>query len=344
MANIRIDLNHTPLAGEAIKFKAPCDAKDITGLTVYYVTDANEITSKEFTLTDANGGDIGVVDSIFSAGAIVKVILDTDANNAFVQNPDTNTYLERRFEGKANKDHTHTADSIKFENGDTIAKETEVKALVDRVEALEENGGGSGANIMIVNMTWHAEYGCMLCDKTTDEMLEATNNGITVIGLMKEQTHGAAIASHKYAACFLFYANVSMVQYWLGEYICEKEIDTIDGEERELWNYSPQPLGNTVVRLYDGVPQMDVYRISDIAMSGRSVVLEADGDIYTYVGGVYPYHFVRYDPEEGILYGCNVYDDHVEFFEKTVTSDPATRSWVKRYVSEQLGVIENGTY
>lgn len=101
MANIRIDLNHTPLAGEAIKFKAPCDAKDITGLTVYYVTDDNEITSKEFTLTDANGGDIGVVDNIFSTGAIVKVILDTDANNAFVQNPDTNTYLERRFEGKA---------------------------------------------------------------------------------------------------------------------------------------------------------------------------------------------------------------------------------------------------
>lgn len=112
MANIRIDLNHTPLAGEAIKFKAPCDAKDITGLTVYYVTDANEITSKEFTLTDANGGDIGAVDNIFSTGAIVKVILDTDANNAFVQNPDTNTYLERRFEG-----------------------------IEDRVEALEENGG-----------------------------------------------------------------------------------------------------------------------------------------------------------------------------------------------------------
>ena len=142
MANIRIDLNHTPFAGEAIKFKAPCDAKDITGLTVYYVTDANEITSKEFTLTDANGGDIGAVDNIFSTGAIVKVILDTDANNAFVQNPDTNTYLERRFEGKANKEHTHTADSIKFENGDTIAKETEVKVLEDRVENLENNGSG----------------------------------------------------------------------------------------------------------------------------------------------------------------------------------------------------------
>lgn len=137
MANIRIDLNHTPLAGEAIKFKAPCDAKDITGLTVYYVTDANEITSKEFTLTDANGGDIGAVDNIFSTGAIVKVILDTDANNAFVQNPDTNTYLERRFEG------------IEY-----------------RVETLE-NSGGSGANVLTVTLDWDAEEASHLPSEIT---------------------------------------------------------------------------------------------------------------------------------------------------------------------------------
>lgn len=98
MANIRIDLNHAPLDGETITFKAPCNANDITGLVVYYVNENEETASSEFTLNDANGGDIGIVDNIFSEGSIVKVILDTDINNAYVQNPDTNTYLEGKFE------------------------------------------------------------------------------------------------------------------------------------------------------------------------------------------------------------------------------------------------------
>ena len=98
MANIRIDLNHAPLDGETVTFKAPCDASEITGLIVYYADDAGATASQEFTLNDANGGDIGVVDHIFAEGSIVKVILDTDTNSAFVQNPDTNTYLEGRLD------------------------------------------------------------------------------------------------------------------------------------------------------------------------------------------------------------------------------------------------------
>ena len=97
MANIRIDLSHIPLDGETVTFKAPCDASNITGMVIYY-SDGSTTTSKEFTLSDANGGDIGVLDNIFAKDAIVKVILDTNTNNAFVQNPDTNTYLENRFE------------------------------------------------------------------------------------------------------------------------------------------------------------------------------------------------------------------------------------------------------
>lgn len=112
MANIRIDLNHAPLDGETVSFKAPCNASDITGLVIYYQNESNQTVSKEFTLNDANGGDIGVLDNVFAEGAIVKVILDTDQSNAFVQNPDTNTYLEGRFDGKADKNHTHTAAGV----------------------------------------------------------------------------------------------------------------------------------------------------------------------------------------------------------------------------------------
>lgn len=123
MANIRIDLDHAPLDGETIPFKAPCDAKDITGLKIYYTNEANAMVSEDFTLSDANGGNIGELDSIFAAGAIVKVILDTDANNAFVQNPDTNTYLENRFSklGKAIPSKTETW-TFTLEDGSTVTK------------------------------------------------------------------------------------------------------------------------------------------------------------------------------------------------------------------------------
>lgn len=97
MANIRIDLDHIPFDGETVTFKAPCDASGITGLIIYY-PDGNVTVPKEFTLNDANGCDIGVMNNIFAKDAIVKVILDTELNNAFVQNPDTNAYLEGRFE------------------------------------------------------------------------------------------------------------------------------------------------------------------------------------------------------------------------------------------------------
>ena len=107
MANIRLDLNHAPLDGETITFKAPCDASGITGLIIYYHNEDNTLSSQEFTLNDASGSDIGMLDNIFSEGSIVKVIIDTDTNNAYVQNSDTNMYLESRFSGKAKKEHTH---------------------------------------------------------------------------------------------------------------------------------------------------------------------------------------------------------------------------------------------
>lgn len=112
MANIRLDLNHIPLDGEAVTFKAPCDASQITGLIIYWVDDSNITVSQVFTLADANGGDIGTLDNIFSAGAIVKVILDTDEHKAFMQNSDTNTYLEGKLSDVAKRVHKHTVEEI----------------------------------------------------------------------------------------------------------------------------------------------------------------------------------------------------------------------------------------
>lgn len=98
MPKIRIDLEATVINGQALTFKAPADCSDITGLVIYY-PEGNKTTSKTFKFVDAHGVDVGSgTISLFAANALVKVVLDTDQGKAFVQNADTNAYLEGKFE------------------------------------------------------------------------------------------------------------------------------------------------------------------------------------------------------------------------------------------------------
>ena len=97
MANIRVDLNKTIKDGSAIVFRSPVDCSAITGLVVYYVAEYGAITSKEFVLADAHGHNVGDIDHLFAENAVVKVILDVTAGMAYVQNADTNAYIERTF-------------------------------------------------------------------------------------------------------------------------------------------------------------------------------------------------------------------------------------------------------
>ena len=94
--NVRVDLNYPIYDGAEIVFKAPCDASKVTGLIVYYPGDTG-VVSSVFTFADAHTNDLGTIDELFAKGAVVKVILDTDTNMAFVQNAVTNAYLENRF-------------------------------------------------------------------------------------------------------------------------------------------------------------------------------------------------------------------------------------------------------
>ena len=96
MANIRVDLTHTIYDGEEIKFRTPVDCSQITGLIVYYHEYGSQ-TSKVFKLTDAHGNNVGEVDHLFASDVVVKVVLDISTSKAYVQNADTNAYLEDRF-------------------------------------------------------------------------------------------------------------------------------------------------------------------------------------------------------------------------------------------------------
>lgn len=102
MAKIRIDTNYTISNGRSLTFKAPADCSDITGLIVYY-PDGNNITSKNFAFVDSHGVDVGSgTVSLFAKNAFVKVVLDVDRSKAYVQNPDTNDYVEKTFVKKDN--------------------------------------------------------------------------------------------------------------------------------------------------------------------------------------------------------------------------------------------------
>ena len=94
--NVRVDLSTPVYDGMEVKFKAPCDAAEVTGLNLYYIKDGVQ-ESQNFAFADANANNVGHIDALFAAGAVVKVILDLETNMAFIQNADTNAYLENRF-------------------------------------------------------------------------------------------------------------------------------------------------------------------------------------------------------------------------------------------------------
>ena len=92
MSNIRVDLNTPIQDGTEVVFRSPVDCSQVTGLVVYY-----DGGSQEFAFADAHGNNVGDIDHLFAENVAVKVILDVTTSMAFVQNADTNAYLEGRF-------------------------------------------------------------------------------------------------------------------------------------------------------------------------------------------------------------------------------------------------------
>lgn len=92
--NIRVDLSYPIKDGTEVVFRSPVDCSQVTGLKVYCPDG-----SQEFVLADAHGNNVGWISHLFAEDVAVKVILDVTKGMAFVQNADTNAYLEGRFDG-----------------------------------------------------------------------------------------------------------------------------------------------------------------------------------------------------------------------------------------------------
>ena len=93
MSNIKVDLSTPIFDGAEVKFRSPADCSQVTGLVVCYNGE-----SQEFIFADSHGNNVGDIDHLFTEDVVVKVILDVTKGMAFVQNADTNAYLERRFQ------------------------------------------------------------------------------------------------------------------------------------------------------------------------------------------------------------------------------------------------------
>lgn len=94
--NIKVNYPRTINDGTELVFRSPVDCSQVTGLIVHYPVDDKD-ASQEFAFADAHGNNVGDIDHLFAENVVVKVILDVTSGMAFVQNADTNAYLEARF-------------------------------------------------------------------------------------------------------------------------------------------------------------------------------------------------------------------------------------------------------
>lgn len=125
--NIRVDLNTNIADGSEVVFRSPADCSQVTGLVIYH----ND-GKTEFAFADAHGNNVGDIDHLFAENAVVKVILDVTAGMAFVQNADTNAYIESTFIKSVNGEKPDSNGNVQINVGNI-----KVDNYVDMTEAYE---------------------------------------------------------------------------------------------------------------------------------------------------------------------------------------------------------------
>ena len=97
MAKIKVKLNGAYSDGRIVTFKAPCNCDRPDGLTISYMTENNGVYTEnnvDFTFKDSLGNDVLGLGNLFAKDAYVSVILDTTNKYAYLQNANTNSYIE----------------------------------------------------------------------------------------------------------------------------------------------------------------------------------------------------------------------------------------------------------
>lgn len=165
MSNIRVDVDYTIKDGTEIKLRSPVDCSQITGLIVYYPGSDGNTISKVFALSDAHGNNVGNIDHLFAEDVVVKVILDVTKGMAFVQNADTNAYLESHIQSKENP-HGVTPAQIGAvsKTGDIMSGDLHVQKGIPAVRL----DSGTGTAALFKNAAGTNDFGTTLEDVRTD--------------------------------------------------------------------------------------------------------------------------------------------------------------------------------
>lgn len=103
MANVKVTLDYPIIDGQALTFKAPCACTEVEGLIIYYPEEkgAETLVSKVFKFKDAQHNELTDLGNLFDKDAYVNVLLDTGNNAAYIQNANTNAYIEGELAKKA---------------------------------------------------------------------------------------------------------------------------------------------------------------------------------------------------------------------------------------------------
>ena len=95
MANINVVVDRPIADGYKLKFRTPCDSTVIEGLEVKYpAKDGIGTLIKKFVFKDAHGTELSGVGNLFVSGVLIEVLLDVTHSVAYIQNADTNSYVE----------------------------------------------------------------------------------------------------------------------------------------------------------------------------------------------------------------------------------------------------------
>ena len=115
MAKIKVYAKQEIYDGMAVTFRAPCDCTEVDGLKVYFGDDV-----QTFAFRDAHENTLTGMGNLFTKGAYVKAILNTSNGYAYLQNADTNGYIEQKFKETENLlkvEWKNNASSTIAENG-----------------------------------------------------------------------------------------------------------------------------------------------------------------------------------------------------------------------------------
>lgn len=95
MANIKVTIDYPISDGTKLKFRTPCESTEVEGLVVKYpIQDGVGSALKTFRFVDAHGTELSGIGNVFTSDVMIEILLDVTKGRAFIQNADTNSYIE----------------------------------------------------------------------------------------------------------------------------------------------------------------------------------------------------------------------------------------------------------